>query len=197
MKAYKGFSENLWSRLGDGKEETCKFEIGETKTVPESKTVRSGFHCCENPFECLTYYQMDGKNRFFIVEAAGDIDEDESQRIACTELTLIKELTRTEFAFEGLKYMIEHPLRNDWKQSHGSVQVKEDECEAKTNGDIAIARGKNPIVKGPEGSILGLIVESEDGIENAKMMICTGATADKWLRLTEEREVEVIEESEG
>lgn len=197
MKAYKGFTEDLWSRLGNGREESCSFSIGETKEVPESKTVRSGFHCCENPFECLTYYSMDGKNRFFIVEAAGDIDEDESERIACTKITLVKELSMKEFALEGMKYIIEHPDRANWQQSHGTVVVKQDEAEAKDQKSIAIARGTNPKVKGPEGSILGLIVEDDQGIKNAKLLICTGATADKWLRLTEEREVEVIEESEG
>ena len=197
MKAYKGFTEDLWSRLGNGREESCSFSIGETKEVPESKTVRSGFHCCENPFECLTYYSMDGKNRFFIVEAAGDIDEDESERIACTKITLVKELSMKEFALEGMKYIIEHPDRANWKQSHGTVVVKQDEAEAKDQKSIAIARGTNPKVKGPEGSILGLIVEDGQVIKNAKLLICTGATADKWLRLTEEREVEVIEESES
>ena len=44
MIAYKGFTETLYSRLGDGKKENCNFRIGETKTVPESKTARNGFH---------------------------------------------------------------------------------------------------------------------------------------------------------
>lgn len=195
MRAYKGFTKELYSRLGDGKEENCRFKIGETKVVEESKTLRNGFHCCENPFDCLTYYSFDGLNRFFIVEAAGDIDEDESERIACTKITLIEELTPKAFALEGMKYIIEHPDRANWQQSHGTVAVKQDEAEAKDQKSIAIARGTNPKVKGPEGSILGLIVEDDQGIKNAKLLICTGATADKWLRLTEEREVEVIEES--
>lgn len=197
MIAYKGFTKDLWSRLGDDKEENCRFVIGETKKVSESKTARSGFHCCENPFSCLGYYDLDGQNRFFKVEAAGDIDEDESERIACTKITLVKELNMKEFALEGMKYIIEHPDRANWKQSHGTVVVKQDEAEAKDQKSIAIARGTNPKVKGPEGSILGLIVEDDQGIKNAKLLICTGATADKWLRLTEEREVEVIEKSEG
>lgn len=70
MKAFKGFTADLRSVMGDGKKETCCFVPGETKKVERSKTANSGFHCCENPFECLCYYQMNGKNRFFIVEAA-------------------------------------------------------------------------------------------------------------------------------
>lgn len=197
MKAFKGFTANLRSVMGDGKKETCCFVPGETKKVERSKTANSGFHCCENPFECLCYYQMNGKNRFFIVEAAGDIDEDEGGRIACTKITLVKELGMKEFTLEGMKYIIEHPDRANWQQNYGNVVVKQDEAEAKDNKSIAIARGSSPRVKGQKGSILGLIVEDEQEIKNAKLLICTGATADKWLRLTEEREVEVIEESES
>lgn len=79
MRAYKGFTKELISRLGNGEKETCCFTPGETKEVEASKTVSSGFHCCENPFECLAYYAFDGSNRFFIVEAAGDIDEDDDE----------------------------------------------------------------------------------------------------------------------
>ena len=194
MKAYKGFNSELTSRYGDGKAKNCVFKPGETKKVDESKTARNGFHCCENPFECLRWYPLGNGNRHFIVEAAGDIDEDERERIACTKITLVKELSMKEFALEGMKYIIEHPERANWQQSHGTVVVKQDEAEAKDQKSIAIARGTNPKVKGPEGSILGLIVEDDQGIKNAKLLICTGATADKWLGLTEEREVEVVEE---
>ena len=197
MIAFKGFTSQLWSSLGDGKKETCRFTIGETKTVPESKTARNGFHCCENPFDCLAYYRMDGNNRFFKVEAAGDIDEDASQKIACTQITLIEELTTIQFALEGIKYMVEHPLRSDWQQSRGSVQVNADMCEAGAAGHIAIARGYDPCVKGPAGSILGLIVERDEEIQNVKILVVSEDNADRWLRITDEREVEVLEKSES
>lgn len=196
MKAYKGFTKELQSKLGDGKKENCCFKIGETKEVKESKTVKSGFHCCENPFECLTYYALDGVNRFFIVEAEGDIDEDESERIACTKITLMEELTPQKFALEGLRYIIEHPQREKWQQEHGSVQVKENKCEAGKEGYIAIARGPEPMVKGPKGSILGMIVERNGEIQNAKLLVVPKKFENKWLRLTDKREVQIVEESE-
>ncbi len=196
MIAYKGFTKDLWSRLGDGKEENCKFTLGETKTVSESKTVRSGFHCCENPFDCLTYYPMNGDNRFFKVEATGDIDEDDSQRIACTSIKLIEELSPVKFAVEGVKYMVMHPHRENWQQFHETVQVKKNTCEAYAADDIAIARGINPMVKGPKGSLLGLLVENKDGdIVNAKIIKVGDRKANKWLYLTDERQVKEIEES--
>lgn len=171
MRAYKGFTKDLVSRLGDGNKATCRFVPGETKAVDVSKTVRSGFHCCENPFACLRYYAFDGKNRFFAVEAEGDIDEDDDERIACTRITLVEELTPFKFAMEGMKYMVMHPARERWQQSGRGVSVLKDRAEAKKKGCIAIARGERPVVSGVTGSILGLLCEQDGCITGAKLFI--------------------------
>lgn len=194
MIAYKGFNKKLCSVMGDGKKETCQFKLGETKKVDSSKTARSGFHCCENPFECLSYYALNGENRFFKVEAAGDIDEDATERIACTQITLLEELTPLQFALEGMKYIISHPDRQKWQQHHGSVSVKKDKATAKEKGCIAIARGKDPKVAGPEGSILGMIVENKTGIIQCKLFVVNTEQAGKLFRLTDDRELEVVDE---
>ena len=97
MRAYKGFTPDLMSRLG-GK--PVQFKVGETYEEPRSKTANSGFHCCENPFECLSYYGYK-QDRFCLVEAEGDIDEDDFERISCTKLTILKELTEKEFFLAG------------------------------------------------------------------------------------------------
>lgn len=194
MIAFKGFDHHLKSIMGNGRDETCSFAPGITLEETESKTGRNGFHCCENPFECLGYYAMNGKNRFFMVEASGDINEDGSERIACTRITLLKELDAKGLALYGMKYIIKHPDREKWKQEHGSVVVREDEAEAKKTGQIAIARGRAPRVKGPAGSILGLLVDGEGGIENAKLVVPTEQQAGKWLRLTSDRKLEVCDE---
>lgn len=190
MIAFKGFTKDLWSRLGDGNEDNCRFVPGEKKTVEESKTARTGFHCCENPFDCCTYYDLDGSNRFFKVEAAGDIDEDEMGRIACTEITLIKELTTMEFAYEGMCYMIDHPQRSGWQSGKHNVQVQKDVASAAGSGKIAIARGKRPKVKGVFGSILGLMMENDAGeIIEAKLFRCSEDQAGKWIEIGPERKV--------
>lgn len=194
MIAFKGFTKDLTARLGRG---TYQFEAGKTYTEESSKTVRSGFHCCENPFNCLTYYSLDGKNRFFMVEAAGSIDEDDGERIACTELTLMKELSVLEFALEGMKYMINHPARESWQQNYSEVKVSQDRAEAAKANNIAIARGENPRVKGPEGSILGIIREMEGfGIVDAKLFVVEAAEADKWLILGKDRKVMEVQDEE-
>lgn len=190
MRAYKGFTKELISRLGNGETETCCFVPGETKEVEESKTVSCGFHCCENPFECLDYYALNGENRFFIVEAAGDIDEDDEERIACTKITLIEELTPFRFAMEGMKYIITHPAREKWQQLKRGVTVARDRAEAKGRGCIAIARGEHPAVTGVEGSILGLIVEKDGMITGAKLFVVTAEQAGRSYTLDTSRKLE-------
>ncbi len=196
MRAYKGFTSEIVSVLGNGNEKACTFKPGRTYYEKQSKTAREGYHCCENPFDCLGYYELNGKNRFFEVEAAGDIDEDGMSRIACTKLTLVKELSRLEFVMAGIQYMIEHPLRSGWQQHYYNVTVQGDEAEAAGEGGVAIARGRNPKVKGPEGSILALLVEDEAGyIVEAKIFIPQKdkGNADVWCRVGNDRKVEVIQ----
>lgn len=196
MIAYKGFSNNLKSVLGNGKEECCSFEIGKTMTEENCKTARNGFHCCENPFECLSYYPMNGLNRFFIVEAAGNIDEDDNERIACTEITLLKELDPLRFALEGMMYIINHPQREKWQQNYNSVQVKLDQAEARMESHIAIARGVEPRVKGPDGSILGLIKEVDGQIIAARLFNPGLLWDGKWVKFGNGRELMEVQDEE-
>lgn len=192
MRAYKGFTKDLVSRLGDGNKETCCFTPGETKEVEASKTFSCGFHCCENPFECLRYYSFNGENRFFIVEAEGDIDEDEDERIACTRITLVEELNPLKFAMEGMRYMITHPARLRWELFRSDVRVAKDRAEADGKNHIAIARGEHPIVSGVEGSILGLIREQDGIITGAKLFVVTAEQEGRMYTLNDSRGIEEV-----
>lgn len=196
MIAFKGFTPELTSRLGDGNAKNCTFKPGATMRSEKSKTARTGYHCCENPAECLAYYPWDGKNRFWMVEASGDIDEDEYERIACTKITLLEELTPASFAANCIRYICEHPQRKNWQQDRRGVQIKKDQAKADAEGNIAIARGEHPRVKGVEGSILGLIVEKDGKIIGVKGINLAGKNqkyANKWLTINEEKAVVVIE----
>lgn len=66
--AYKAFGPGLVCR-------NYQFEKGRNVT-DKAKCAAGGFHCAEDPLDCLCYYQWNGKNEFWIVEAGGDIDED-------------------------------------------------------------------------------------------------------------------------
>lgn len=193
MMAFKGFTPDLKSVMGDGKKETCHFVPGETKKVEKSQTASSGFHCCEYPPACLRYYSW-SKSRFFRVEATGDIDEDDQNRIASTEITLVQELDAQLFAYYTMRYIIMHPRRYDWEVTEEGVTVKLDEAETFAAEHIAIARGSSPRVRGTEGSVVGLIVEKDEEIKNMKMLVVTSKYANKWLYIDKNRQLHVEED---
>lgn len=196
MKGYKGFSPELTSVMGNGDKKTCSFRPGITLEVENAKTAREGFHFCEHPFGCLSYYPLDGKNRYFQIEAEGDIDEDDNDRLSCTKITLIRELNLAEMAMEEMIWMIERPNVSGWERRYGGACADQDRAECREN-EIAIARGSRPMCRGRLGSVLGFIRESDSGVMDAKLYrVKDQKMAGKWLTLNEKREVVISEAQE-
>ena len=104
MIAYKGFRPGLICR-------GYQFVMG-LNTTEKANCRENGFHCAEDPLDCLSYYSSLEHSEYYIVNAGGDIDEDEhDSKIACTELTVIKRLTKEELFLHGLAYMVDHPAQ--------------------------------------------------------------------------------------
>jgi hypothetical protein len=184
MKAYKGFNKDL-SCMG------FKFKEGVINKTPEANCVKNGFHCAENPLDCLSYYPNWNNSVYYIVKAAGDLDEDGTDsKISCTEMTLVKKLTLEEFVYESLAYMQRYPLRK-WNY-HVSEQ------EASNKDGFAIARGKHPKAAGTIGVVLGLVREEEKSSEIAEItaVIVDGVKIkdNTWYTLLDGR---LVEEREG
>lgn len=158
MIAYKAFDRDLSCTAYGNR---YQYNIGEWNEETEADCVKRGFHCAENPLDCLTYYPNFNNARYFIVEAAGDIDEDDTDsKIACTKLKLLKELNLEEFVLEAVRYIVMHPGRRD-------DRINEDKCIYGKNGRIsngfAIVYGKNPTFKGPIGTVIGMVQQEKDG----------------------------------
>lgn len=158
MLAYKGFNRNLNSWYG----RNFQFEQGKTYEENECKCAHNGFHCAENPLCAIEYYSgMD--DRYFIVEAAGDINQDGyGSRISCTRLTLKKEITRIQMAALACEYMRKYPERET-----ESRFVKKDCGRTIKEGDFLIVRGKHPQAAGVKGSYVFLIQEKRNSKEIA------------------------------
>lgn len=159
MMAYKGFNQDLACTCGSG---VYSYTPGQTVREEDSKAGRSGFHYSEYPPECFTWYPIDGKNRYFLVEAAGSIDEEQGDVSSCTELTLVEELSVRKMALHTLMYLLEHP-RRPWKKKGKNLDISEESAECMREPGIAIARGRNPKARGCAGTILGLLKEGVGG----------------------------------
>lgn len=150
MIAYKGFQIGL----------VCMgyhFVMG-LNITKKANCRANGFHCAENPLDCLTYYSNIKNSVYCIVDAGGDCDEDnDDSKISCTELNIIRQLSHEEFFLHGLAYMVDHPKRQ-WSQNV-------DEDKAKAYNGYAVVRGPDPIACGKQiGDILAFAKESlKDG----------------------------------
>lgn len=146
MIAYKGFNPGLQCR-------GYQFVMGRNET-DKANCRENGFHCAENPLDCLCYYRDLNRSEYYIVNAGGDIDEDEyDSKIACTEITILKKLEKQELFLHGLAYMADHPLR-EWSSyvSKGNAQA---------SGGFAVVRGTDPVAMGKTGDILAFAKEEQ------------------------------------
>ncbi len=150
MIAYKGFNKGLQCR-------GYQFHMG--LNITEKANCRAnGFHCAEDPLDCLSYYSDMDSSEYYIVNAGGDVHEDgQDSKISCTELTIIKKLSRMDFFLHALAYMVDHPKRK-W-----SSQVIADKGTAVKYKPYAVVRGLDPVAQGTKGSVLAFAKEDACG----------------------------------
>lgn len=126
MEGIRGFDANMCATLGNG---TYQYKTSGTYIEKECKARRNGFHFVEYAPDCLEYYSLGVGNRYFLIEAAGDINEEENGVCSCTEMTLVKELTMEQFVIKTLEYMVKNP-RMDWERERWMLQIARDRAEA-------------------------------------------------------------------
>lgn len=148
MIAYKGFTKDLTCTCGSG---VYQYTPGVTVKEKDSKTRHSGFHYSEYPPECFAWYPINGQNRYFLVEASGSIDEENSNVSTCTEMTLKQELSVRQMALHTIAYILHHPRRT-WEAHGTNLDIAKDAAECMRGPGIAIARGQNPKVRGCAGT---------------------------------------------
>lgn len=156
MIAYKGFAPGLKCR-------GYQFVMGKNVTE-KANCGANGFHCAEDPLDCLTYYPNLNNAEYYIVDAAGDIDEDAiDSKISCTEMTILQKLSNIDLFLHGLAFMVDHPLR-EW-----SSHVSKDKARAESG--YAVVRGIDPIACGKTGDILSFVKEDVISGEIKKISI--------------------------
>lgn len=153
MFAYKGFNKNLECTMGRG---VFKYEIDTWYKEDSAHCCRDGFHATDNPLDVLAYYNK-SDDRYFIVELAGNVDEDAvNSRISAPEIRLVKELSKKELYIQGVLWMTKHPHAPNPKI------IKKDKGDCNGNGYIVV-RGIHPVAKGKRGDILFLLKEDMSG----------------------------------
>lgn len=130
MLAYKGFDKGLICR-------DYQFNPG-LNVTEKANCAKNGFHCAENPLDCFNYYPNIKNSEYYIVDAGGDIDEDErDSKISCTHLTVLKRLTLKDLLLHSLAYINDHPFRANSSQVEKEI--------GKSRNGYVIVRGKYPV----------------------------------------------------
>lgn len=144
MIAYKGFDPGLKCR-------GYQFVMGLNRTE-KANCAANGFHCAEDPLDCLSYYSNMDRAEYYLVNAGGDMDEDAvDSKISCTELTILRKLNKTEFFLHALAYMVDHPKRKPNSKVHSD--------KGKATCGYAVVRGVDPRACGKKGDILAFAKE--------------------------------------
>ena len=152
IMAYKGVEKDLSCTSGGNR---YQYREGVWNEENTAKCASAGFHCAENPLDCLDYYPDMENSAYCIVLADGDVNEDGvDSRISCTRMKLVKELSLSEFVMHSLNYIFRHPYRSD------NRRVEKDRGEA--GRGFVIVRGKEPAAKGELGAILAFAKEEPE-----------------------------------
>lgn len=197
MTVFKATRSDMSCTMGEG---TFRYQLGVPASADGSKCGRTGLHACEYVLDCTRYYSLGGGNRFFLAEAGGDIAEDGTDtRIACTELTLVQELTNRGIAAQAMLYMVRHPKREGWEAKRASLEAAADRAEAMLPDGIAIARGERPVARGAAGAHLGLVREADGEIVDARLVTVgrNGIRPDTWYTVEAGGLKEAVDEEEA
>ena len=132
MKAYKGFNKDM----------TCRdFQFEEGKTYEEKKAVlcNSGFHACENPLDCLSYYSPN-KSVYHEVDLDGVSDERERQedsKVCGKRITIGARLDFAGMVKGAVSFVFEKVKATTGNWAHAATTGNE--AHAATTGDMAHA----------------------------------------------------------
>ena len=167
MKAYKGFNKDMTCR-GFQYKEGCEYE------TDRAKVCESGFHACENPFDCFAYYHPAKGSIFHEVELGGDIQRgDDDTKCAATKIRIGARVTLAGMIKAGLDFVFAKV-----KESKTLVATSGYRSTAATSGDYSTAAASGDYstaeVSGKES------VAVVTGLDS-KARGCVGS----WLVLTE------------
>ena len=128
--AYKAFDKNMQCR-------GFQFEVGaHYEHNGKVEPCKSGFHACKNPLDVWNYYPIN--SRYAIVEIAGDVvDSGSDSKVACSNISIVQEITLTELINHSVKYML--------NECYDKLAGHYSKLAASGDGSKLAASGKNSI----------------------------------------------------
>lgn len=210
MKAYKGFNRDM----------TCRgfqYEEGKAYKTSKAKCCDIGFHACENPIDCLRYYEA-GQSVYHEVELDGYIDRSgDDTKVAATKIKIGARLDIPALCHAAFEY-VRSKCTNENNAEAGKPATAGD-CGAATAGEYGAAtagykgaatsrgsvkvgdygvgtvRAEHPRIMGGMGAMLTIARESESSndIVEWKSFVIDGKKfkPDTWYTIRDGEIVEV------
>ena len=137
--------------------------------------VKEGFHAAEDPLDCLSYYPDFDGSECWLCYADGEVHENGSDsKVSCTRLEILKRLSKVEFVYEAVQYILEHP-RRPLNSKVKICEKKKTVASVNSNG-FAIVVGEEPKARASaDGDIIALLVTSRSGNGYEKVVFIHGA----------------------
>ena len=185
MKAFKGFKNDLTCR-------GFKYEVGETYEEENAELCNTGFHACENPIDCLRYYNPATSVYHEVELEEVSNEQDIDSKCVGRKITIGAEIGIPEICRLTFEYVKEHctnannvDAENQAMTGYSGVATAGDrgvatagDYGAATAGDYGVAtsrgksdtgkqglsvvRGSNVRVKGGLGAVLVIVEENEN-----------------------------------
>lgn len=141
IKSYKGFNKDM----------TCRgFQYEEGKEYEESNALvcKKGFHACEYPLDCLSYYSP-SENVYHEVEQSGKISKKSGDtKVASTKIKIGAKLSIAGLVEAAIEYTKERVKQEE--DSDGDYGA----ASAESPNAVAVAWGYKGKAKGVKGSFL-------------------------------------------
>lgn len=163
---YKMFDKGLKCR-------GYQFKVG-LNVCEHATCVKEGFHAAENPLDCLSYYSNFDDSECWLCYADGEVHENGSDsKISCTRLEILRRLSKPEFVYEAVRYILGHPKRPvssrvqllDGKKKIGTVN----------SNNFAIVIGEEPKARAiDDGDVIALLVTARYGEGYEKLVFLYG-----------------------
>ena len=180
IKTYKGFNEDMTCR-------EFQYEEGKEYETDTAIACETGFHACEHPLDCFSYYPPN-TSVYHEVEQDGEISDDtDDSKIASTKIKIGMRLNIADMVKAAIEFTMSK-IKPEAKSNErcGASSATGYKCSAIANHPcaIAVAWGYKGKAKGVKGSRLVLAdwsgnednywIESEWNLNGAKMIKIDG-----------------------
>ena len=191
IKAYKGFNRDM----------TCRgfqYEEGGEYETNKAEICEAGFHACENPLDCLGYYEP-GKSVYHEVELGGEIDRcsNGDSKVAATKIKIGAKLNIAGIVKGAIDFVTSKVKATSGDRANAATSGYGANAEVKGKDSIAAVLGRNSKARGGLGSWLVLTERDCDWhILGVKAIRIDGRKykADIWYTLKDGKVVETKED---